>query len=157
MVNLPGCTLTVTGIDDALARVDGLEHAIRLAVVVELEAFGRLVTHEMIETHTFQNITGQLERSIGYSVEAWRGNAIVLNIYALASYAQEVEEGTPNSRPYPFFWPAIYTHLPELEPRLRTAVTTVLAEYGEGGERNFRWTGGDLPSKGRVLSAGRAL
>ena len=124
-----GIRLTATGIDDALDRLDGLERAIRLAIVVELERWGRVVTEEMIQTHSFQNITGRLERSIGYTVEEWRSNAVVLTVSALAPYAEAVETGTPNSRPYPFFWPSFYKYLPDLEPRLAAAIAEAIKDY----------------------------
>lgn len=127
----PAMRLTATGIDDALARLDGLQRQIDLNIVVELERFGRIVTQEMIQTHTFQNITGRLERSIGYTVEQY-GTSIMLNLFAMAPYAQAVEEGTPTSRPYPFFFPVLYKYLPDLLPALQRAVNEAYAQFGEG-------------------------
>lgn len=120
----------MTGIDDAIARLDGLEARIKLYITVELERFGRIVTAEMVETHTFQNITGRLERSIGYSVEEWRSGFTVLNVFATAPYAQAVEEGTATSQPYPFFWPVFWKHYPELQARLQKAIDEAFAEAG---------------------------
>jgi len=126
----PAAKLLATGIDDALARLDGLERQIKLNIVVELERFGRVCTEEMIQTHTFQNITGQLERSIGYTVESY-GTSIVLNLFATAPYAQAVEEGTPTSRPYPFFFPVFYKHFAELQDRLQRAVTEAVEQFAD--------------------------
>lgn len=127
MINLQ-CNLLVTGIDEALARLDGIQQRLRLFITIELEWFGRTVTQEMVLTHSFQNVTGRLERSIGYSVEQWTANAVVLNVFATAPYAQAVEEGTPTSQPYPFFWPTFYKWLPELQLRLQKAVDAAFAE-----------------------------
>ena len=123
--------LTVTGIEQTLARLDGLEKQIKLNVAEVLRWFGDTVTEEMIVTHTFQNITFRLEKSIGFTVESWQADTIQANIFAMAPYAQAVEEGTPTSRPYPFFWPVIYKWLPELETRLAAAVESAYEQFGE--------------------------
>lgn len=122
--------LLVTGIEETLARIDSLERQILLNVAIELEWFGRTVTDEMVADHTFQNITGQLERSIGYTVESWSAGTIQANVFAMAPYAQAVEEGTPTSRPYPFFWPVIYKYLPVLQDRLQKAVDLAYEAWG---------------------------
>ncbi len=122
--------LTVTGIEDTLARLDGLERQIATNVAAELEWFGKTTSEEMVATHSFKNITGQLERSIGYTVESWSAGKILVNVFAMAPYAQAVEEGTPTSRPYPFFWPVYYKYLPELQERLQKAVDAAYAAFG---------------------------
>jgi len=127
------CQLMVTGIDEALARLDGLEARIRTNVVAALEWFGQVTTEEMVQTHPFRNITGRLERSIGYTVEQWSAGKVVANIFATAPYAQAVEEGTTSSRPYPFFWPVFYKYLPELQERLQAAVDEAIDQYAAGG------------------------
>lgn len=152
------CHLLVTGIDDALARLEGLERAIKLAIVVELEWFGRVTTQEMVLTHSFTNRTGRLERSIGYSVESWSGNRALVNVFATAPYAQAVEEGTPTSRPYPFFWQVFYKYLPELQQRLQSAVNEALGQYGAVGGPTFRVgsdTTGEAPTPSRQNVGGR--
>lgn len=128
-----GMTLGATGIEETIARLDGLEKQVALNVAEVLRWFGDTVTQEMIATHTFQNITFRLEQSIGFTVESWAAGRIQVNIFALAPYAQAVEEGTPSSRPYPFFWPVFYKWLPELQPRLTAAVDAAFAMFAEPG------------------------
>lgn len=126
-------SLLVTGIEEVFDRLDSLERQIQINVAIELEWFGRVTTEEMVATHTFQNITGRLERSIGYTIESWSAGHIQANVFALAPYAQAVEEGTPTSRPYPFFWPVFYKYLPELQERLQKAVSLAFETYGVTG------------------------
>jgi len=121
----------VTGIEEVLNRLDSLERQILLNVAIELEWFGRTVTDEMVADHSFQNITGQLERSIGYTIESWNLGTIQANVFAMAPYAQAVEDGTPSSRPYPFFWPVIYKYLPVFQERLQRAVDLAYEAFGE--------------------------
>jgi hypothetical protein len=124
-------SLTATGIEETIARLDGIARQIAINVSEVLDWFGRTVTEEMQADHTFQNITGRLERSIGYTVESWSAGTVQANVFAMAPYAQAVEEGTPTSRPYPFFWPVIYKYLPELQERLQKAVTAAFVTFGE--------------------------
>jgi hypothetical protein len=126
----------VTGIDERIRAVDGLDRQLKLNIVVVLEWFGRTVREEMIHTHTFRNRTGRLERSLGYTVEAWTANTIQIMVFATAPYARAVEEGTSRSRPYPYFWPVFYKHLTELYQRLQQAVDSAFADAVDTGRVN---------------------
>lgn len=128
--------LTVTGIDDRIRAVQGVERQLKLNIVVALEWFGRTVREEMIHTHTFRNRTGRLERSMGYTVEAWTASTIQINVFALAPYARAVEEGTSRSRPYPYFWQVFYKHLTELYRRLQAAVDSAFMDAVDTGRAN---------------------
>lgn len=125
--------LHMEGLDEMIERVGGLSQQIKLNLTVELEWFGRTATQEMITQHEFINRTGRLERSIGYHIEVVNDH-LQLHVYALAPYAVAVEEGVPgHSRPYPYFWPAFYKHLPELMERLDAAVHSALEDASDTG------------------------
>lgn len=81
-----------------------------------LEWYGKTATTAMKDKHDadaheiqrYINRTYYLTTSIGYDVvklgaEIWR-----LRMFAPPFYAEAVEYGTPRSRAYPFFWPAVY-------------------------------------------------
>ncbi len=70
----------------------------------------------------YEDRTGLLTASVGWSIEAmpsWNpatGSAAKLPslyVFAKAPYADLVEYGTPKSRAYPFFWPAVERTLAE--------------------------------------------
>lgn len=127
-------SFTITGIDERIRAMEGLELQLGLNITVALEWFGSTATQEMITQHSFINRTGRLERSIGYHVESPRDHFYELHIYALAPYAEAVELGVPGrSRPYAFFWPAFYTYLPELYERLAEGVATAFQDATDTG------------------------
>ncbi len=101
---------------------DGMDSKVRAT-------YGRLVDGPLPKwpLQKYYDRTGQLTRSLGHSVESWNGRTVTLKVFATARHADSVEYGTPRSRPYPFFWPSIYKHMPELETRVKTAVTTAYA------------------------------
>ena len=119
--------LHVEGLDAAISRMDGLRQQLILNMTVALEWFASTVTNEMITQHSFQNRTGRLERSIGYTLNMV-DNQLQLQVFALAPYAVAVEQGVPgHSAPYPFFWPTFYKWLPDLYLKLEEGVESALS------------------------------
>lgn len=120
-------TITLTGVEEALADIDRRLSIMSDGVTTALDWFGKNATEEMIDTHTFQNRTFRLEGSIDYDVvPASAGDrTAVVAVFAMASYASQVEfghPGPPPARPYPFFWPVFYKWEPALYERLQTVV-----------------------------------
>jgi hypothetical protein len=125
--------LTVTGIDQAIRGADAAEKLYRQAIAETLEWFGKTVSQEVKDDHPYIDRTGVLTRSVGYSVESWRGKFLVVNVFATATYAEAVEYGTSRSRPYPFLFPKFYKYLDELQQRLQIAVNAAIAAGGNIG------------------------
>ena len=130
--------LGLTGLQDALDRLDGVERAYQEAVIVEFRHWAEFVTHRMKEKHDadahdiqrYVNRTWYLTNSIGYTIEPWRSGKATLLVFATAPYAQAVEEGIPGrSRPYPFFWHEIYGFQDLLIENLRQAVAEAVRRF----------------------------
>lgn len=124
-------TLTITGVDEAIADVTRRLAAMQDGVRQTLDAFGKSASEEMIRTHTFQNRTYRLENSIGYHVADFPEGHFTLGLFASAPYATQVEfghPGPPPARPYPFFWPVYYEMEPQLWNQLEVTVHTALGE-----------------------------
>lgn len=81
----------------------------------ELPVFGR---------HAYIDRTGYLSQSI----TSHRLGDRRLQIMASAPYAEDVEYGTPRSRPYPFFWPVVHELEPTFEPAIGQAVEDALID-----------------------------
>lgn len=146
----PAIRLTATGIDDALARLDGLQLAYRAAIRGVLDRWAKGTVEKIIEghppggphppagvqpeygQHAYIDRTGQLTRSVGYTIEAWAERTVTLTVFATMPYAELVEYGTPRSRAYPFFWPVIWDRVPVLEGMLAAEIARVLEEFSEG-------------------------
>lgn len=137
----------VVGIDEAIARADYAQRLFLLYVGEQLDWFGASATKEMRQghppggphpnpgempifgDHRYIDRTGQLTRSIGYSVEQWNNFKAIVLVFAMAPYAEKVEQGEPNkSRPYPFFYPVFYKYLPILMARIPAAVERAFAD-----------------------------
>lgn len=117
-------TITMHGVEEALAELDRREALVRDNVNSALASWGKAATEQMIETHTFQNRTYRLEGSIDYDVHPFSGDAASLAVFALAPYASQVEfghPGPPPARPYPFFWPVFWNLEPEFWFQLENA------------------------------------
>lgn len=130
--------LTVTGINEAIQGAELAEKLLKLYVGDALHWFGTTVTREAKEDHPYQDRTGALTRSIGYTVEIWTANTIQINIYATMSYAPAVEFGTATSRAFPFLFPKFYKHIDELMQRINAAVNRALTEGGAAGGATTR-------------------
>jgi hypothetical protein len=115
-------TIEWSGLDHVLNDIDLKLAAAQQVVVDDLKEFGAGARDEMVRTHTFQNRTFRLERSIDFDVVAFvpgQENARA-TVFALTEYASQVEFGVDGrSRPYPFFWPVWYKWLALLEEKLR--------------------------------------
>lgn len=118
--------ITVTGVEAALREIDERIAAMHDGIEDDLEAFGKGAAEEMVSTHTFQNRTYRLEGSIGYVVTPFSGGTRArVEVHAEADYASQVEfghPGPPPARPYPFFYPVWFTHLPLLDNDLQVTV-----------------------------------
>jgi hypothetical protein len=125
------CTLTLTGLDEAKLAAEIAERLMLQYVEAELEWFGQTVSQDAKEDHPYQDRTGELTRSIGFTVESWAMNRIQVNVFATATYAEAVEFGTSKSRPYPFLFPKFYLHLDELQFRIQAAVNKAIADAGQ--------------------------
>jgi len=123
----------VTGIDKAIQAVDYVQRIMMQYVAIELDWFGKTVSAEMISDHPYIDRTGQLTRSIGFTIESWTYGKAIINVFALAAYAQPVEFGTATSRPYPFFYPVFYKYLDELMRRIQAAVDKAFDEAAQIG------------------------
>jgi hypothetical protein len=122
--------LTITGIDQTIRGVDAAEKLYQQAIAETLEWFGKTVSEEVKADHPYIDRTGGLTRSVGYTVESWRGRFIQVNVFATMPYAEAVEYGTSRSRPYAFLFPKFYKYLGELQQRLQIAVNAALAAGG---------------------------
>lgn len=109
-----------SGLENALSEIDFKLDYAKASVVDDLTYFGQGAKDEMVRTHTFQNRTFRLERSIDYDIIAFTPeNPARGVVFALTEYASDVEFGIPGrSRPYPFFWPVYYKWLALLEEKL---------------------------------------
>jgi hypothetical protein len=103
-----------------------------------MSAFGEKVSLGAKWDHPYQDRTGNLTSSIGFTVEVWKNNTAQLNIYATATYADEVEYGTSKSKAYPFLFPKLYEFLPTLQPALAIAAERAIRDGGIAGGANPR-------------------
>lgn len=140
--------LTITGIDQAIRGVDKAQELLLKYVAEALDWFGKTVSEAAKEDHPYQDRTGELTRSIGYTVESWNGRTAQVNIFATASYAESVEFGTSKSRAYPFLFPQFYRFLDVLQVKLQDAVNRALTEGGVFGGA-FDRRGMSAPGGGR--------
>lgn len=142
-------SMNVTGIEEVLARVDRLEALYLIYVNEQLEWFGRTAVTSMTEDHppggphpppgeqpqygehSYIDRTGYLMASIGFDIESLGAGVISVVVFAMAPYAEAVEEGTARARAYQFFWPVIEDMLPELYDRVGNAVRQAFAEMAE--------------------------
>lgn len=125
------CRLTLTGVEEAIEGADLAEKLLLQYVSEALDWFGRIVSEEAKADHPYEDRTGELTKSIGYTVESWRGNHVQVNVYSLAVYADEIEFGTARSRAYPFIFPRFYAHIEELQTKVKEAVNRALVEGGQ--------------------------
>lgn len=124
-------TITMSGVEEALADVDKRLDIMRDGVATAMDWAGKGATEEMISTHTFQNRTFRLEGSIDFDVLPFSpgDDVAILSVFAMADYASQVEfghPGPPPARPYPFFYPVFYRWEPALMERLQTVVEFAL-------------------------------
>lgn len=124
-------TLQLTGVEEMQADIDGRLEALLAGVEEDLDWFGRSARDEMVATHTFQNRTFRLERSIGYTLVPWVNGIAQVTSYAIAPYASQVEfghPGPPPARPYPFFWPVFYHFEAALWDRVRETMLSTIGD-----------------------------
>jgi len=111
-----GLLITWTGMGEVTRALDDLCAAIKVDAEAALHWYGRMATSEMKSQHEadahdiqrYVNRTWNLTRSIAYDVQRLSGETIRLRMYTPTWYAEPVEFGTPRSRAYPFFWPAVH-------------------------------------------------
>jgi hypothetical protein len=125
--------LVVTGIDQAIRGADAAEALFIKAIEADLEWFGETVSTDAKKDHPYIDRTGELTRSIGYTVESWRGRILQVNVFATASYAEAVEYGTARSRAYPYLFPKFYQYLDALQAKLKVSVNAAIATGGKIG------------------------
>jgi hypothetical protein len=147
--------INVTGIEECIARAEGLERDYLINVERDLRWFGEHVTARMREghppggphpgpppdmpvfgQHAYIDRSGYLTRSIGFTVESWSSFHAAVVVFATSPYADVIEHGSPHSRPYPFFWPNFYAQVPYLVDRIRITVESVFRQYSEPGHEH---------------------
>jgi hypothetical protein len=119
-------SLVLTGVPEALADIDARLMALHTEIARDLDWFGRSTTDQMVAEHTFRNRSFRLETSIRYKTYAWRGDGWRVDVVAGEWYASQVEFGHANARPYPFFWPVIFSWAPLLEDRMQGTLERTL-------------------------------
>lgn len=150
ILNLP-ITLTYTGVDETLTRLDLLQVQIQVRIADTLRVWAEATVQKINEghppggphplpgempvygEHAYIDRTGRLTRSVGYTVEKWSERTVTCTIFATMPYAELVEYGTPRSRPYPFFWPVIWARVPLLETALQEMMDRTFEEFGDYG------------------------
>jgi hypothetical protein len=69
------------------------------------------------DAHSIQryvNRTWTLTRSIVYTLGTWSGDKLAVKFFALAWYADAIENGTARTKAYPFFWKVVQADLAAL-------------------------------------------
>jgi hypothetical protein len=149
---VPAITITETGLQETIRRVDTLTGLFHARIGTALSEWAETVVTKITEghppggphpdlstempvygQHAYIDRTGRLTRSVGFTVEVWTERVTTLTVFALMPYAESVEFGTPRSRPYPFFWPVIWEYLPRLDLQLAQDVEALFTEYAEYG------------------------
>jgi hypothetical protein len=123
--------LTITGIPESISAADYAQAKMLQYTAEVFQWFGETVTEAAKTDHPYRDHTGTLTNSIGFTVESWSSGTAQVNIFALASYADEVEFGTGKSVPYPFIFPKFYQYLDEAMTRLQAAVDRAFSEAGQ--------------------------
>lgn len=126
-----GLIIRWAGVAEVTRALDDMILAIRMNLKAAMSWYGHAATTQMKADHEkdahdiqrYVNRSWYLTNSIMYDTED-RGQAIRVRFYTPAWYAELVENGTPRSQAYPFFWPAIRG----LEPIAQNRVVQVLLE-----------------------------
>jgi hypothetical protein len=119
--------ITFSGVGAAKERVGRVMDAIHDRVEGVLQMWATAVITDMQADHPYEDRTGELTGSIGFDIIEFGGGPVALAVlFANAAYAEYVEYGTSHARPYPFFWPMIYKHLPDLEVELQEAIVIAM-------------------------------
>lgn len=146
-MNEGGLSITWQGIGEVTRALDDLCAAIKVDVQASMHWYGRIATGEMKAQHDadahdiqrYVNRTWNLTRSIAYDVRDVGGGVQQLRMYTPVWYAELVEFGTPRSRAYPFFWPAVHGLEDTARDRVIKAFLGALAQHeawvkGGGGK-----------------------
>ena len=133
------------GLAETNREIDRFIGDYRARVRRAAEDYGKTTTERMKANHDrdahdiqrYVNRTWYLTRSIEYDVRPWSGDRLEIRIYTPAYYAHWVENGTPRSRAYPFFWVEVYGQQPYAVTRIWEEVMDAV-KYHEAVERASR-------------------
>ena len=120
------------GVDQAKLGAEHLQRTMIPHVEAAMDWFGRTVVAEAKADHPYQDQTGALTASIGYSLTKSVVGPVV-TVFATVPYADAVEFGTATSRPFPFLFPKFFDLLPEALLRMHIAFNAAFEEAARIG------------------------